>query len=146
MACSTIYYNTALCGWAAGLTQPRQVHIMNAQLARVRKRRRELLEELANIEQMRRGSLCSQLFEATRKDATKVYRGPYPLYTYKEKGKTLSRRITNPEELGRYREQIDAFRRFQTLVSELVRVGQRISDLVLSDEEELKKRSRRRKE
>ena len=77
----------------------------------------------------------------------KVYRGPYPLYTYKEKGKTLSRRITNPEELGRYREQIDAFRRFQTLVSELVRVGQRISDLVLSDEEELKKkRSRRRKE
>jgi len=74
---------------------------MNAQLARVRKRPRELLEELAKIEQMRRGSRCSQLFEATRKDGTKVYRGPYPLYTYKEKGKTLSRRITNPEELGR---------------------------------------------
>ena len=130
-----------------GLTQPRQVHIMNAQLARVRKRRRELLEQLARIEQMRRGSLCSQLFEATRKDGTKVYRGPYPLYTYKEKGKTVSRRITNPEEIGRYREQIDAFRRFQTLACELVRVGERISDLVLSDEEELKKkRGRRRKE
>ena len=130
-----------------GLTQPRQVHIMYAQLARVRKRRRELLEQLARIEQMRRGSLCSQLFEATRKDGTKVYRGPYPLYTYKEKGKTVSRRITNPEEIGRYREQIDAFRRFQTLACELVRVGERISDLVLSDEEELKKkRGRRRKE
>ncbi len=120
---------------------------MNAQLARVRKRRRELLEELAKLEQMRRGSLCSQIFEATRKDGTKLYRGPYALYTCKEKGKTLSRRITKPEDLRRYREQIEAFRRFQVLASELVRVGERISDLVLSDEEELKKkRSRRGKE
>ena len=120
---------------------------MNARLARVRRRRRELLEELARLEQMRRGSLCSQIFEAKRKDGTKVYRGPYALYTYKEKGKTISRRITNPAELGRYTEQIEAFRRFQELSSELVRVGERISDLVLSDEEELKKkRSRRGKE
>jgi len=120
---------------------------MNEPLARVRKRRKELLEELAGIEQMRRGSLCPQVFEATRKDGSKVYRGPYVVYTYKEKGKTVSRRVTHPDHLPRYQEQIEAFRRFEVLAGELVRVGEKISDLTLSDEEELKKkRGRRRKE
>jgi len=118
--------------------------IMNGALAQVRKRRRELLEQLAAIEQMRRGSLFPQIFEATRKDGTRVRRGPYTLYTRKEKGKTVSRRITDPEQVRRYQEQIDAFRRFDALAGELVRVGERISDLVLSDAEELKKKRGRR--
>jgi hypothetical protein len=121
--------------------------LMNGSLTQVRKRRRELLGELAAIEQMRRGSLCPQIFEATRKDGTRVRRGPYTLYTCKEKGKTVSRRITDPEHVRCYREQIDAFRRFEALAGELVRIGEKISDLVLSDEEELrKKRGRRGKE
>ena len=120
---------------------------MNGQLPHVRKRRKELLEELVKIEQMRRGSLCLQVFEVTRKDGAKAYQGPYALYTYKQKGKTVSRRVTNPGHVPRYQEQIDAFRRFEALTGELVRIGERISDLVLSDEEELKKkRSRRGKE
>lgn len=120
---------------------------MSGSLTPVRKRRRELLGELAAIEQMRRGSLCPQMFEATRKDGTRVRRGPYTLYTCKEKGKTISRRITDPEHVRCYREQIDAFRRFEALARELVRIGEKISDLVLSDEEELrKKRGRRGKE
>jgi hypothetical protein len=120
---------------------------MSGSVTQVRKRRKELLEELAALEQMRRGSLCPQIFEATLKDGTKVHRGPYFLYTRKEKGKTVSRRISDPELVRRYREQIDAFRRFEALASELVRIGERISDLVLLDEEELKKkRSRRGKE
>jgi hypothetical protein len=121
--------------------------VMSGSLTPVRKRRRELLGELAAIEQMRRGSLCPQMFEATRKDGTRVRRGPYTLYTCKEKGKTISRRITDPEHVRCYREQIDAFRRFEALARELVRIGEKISDLVLSDEEELrKKRGRRGKE
>ena len=120
---------------------------MNESLRQVRQHRREVLAELALIEQMRRGSLIPQMFEATRKDGTKVLRGPYTLYTSKEKGKTISRRITDPEQVSRYQEQIKAFRRFETLANELVRVGEKIGDLVLSDEAELKKkRSRRGKE
>jgi len=120
---------------------------MNESLRQVRQRRKELLAELAVIEQMRRGSLVPQIFEATRKDGTKVRRGPYTLYTFKEKGKTLSRRITESEQVVRYEQQIRAFRRFETLTNELVRIGEKISDLVLSDEAELKKkRSRRGKE
>ena len=120
---------------------------MSAQLAQVRKHRNEVLEELAAIEQMRRGSLCPQMFEAIRKDGSKVKRGPYVLYTFKDKGKTVSRRVTNPDLVPRYQEQIEAFRRFEALSGQLVRIGEKISDLILSDEEELKKkRSRRRKE
>ena len=120
---------------------------MNEQLAHVRKRRKEVLEELVKIEQMRRGSLCSQIVEGTRKDGSTVRRGPYALYTYKEKGKTVSVRVTDPELLPRYQEQIDAFHRFGALAAEMVRIGEKISDLVLSDPEELKKkRSRRGKE
>jgi hypothetical protein len=118
--------------------------VMNGSLTQVRKRRKELLGELATIEQMRRGSLFPQIFEATRKDGAQVRRGPYTLYTCKEKGKTVSRRITDPEQVRGYQEQIAAFRRFEALASELVRIGERISDLVLSDEEELKKKRRRR--
>lgn len=95
---------------------------MNGSLTQVRKSRKELLAELAAIEQMRRGSLCSQVFEATRQDGTTVRRGPYTLYTCKEKGKTVSRRLTGPERVRRYRDQIDAFRRFEALTSELASV------------------------
>jgi len=120
---------------------------MNASLAQIRKRRRELLEEMAKLEEIRRGSLCPQIFEATRKDGTRVRRGPYTLYTRKEKGKTVSRRITAPGQVRRYEQQIQAYRRFELLAGEFVRIGERISDWVLSDDEELKKkRSRRGKE
>jgi len=100
--------------------------------------------ELAALEQIRRGSLCPQIFEATRKDGTKVQRGPYILYTYKDKGKTRSRRITDPEQVVHYQHQIEAFRRFEALAAELVQIGEKISDLVLSDGEELKKKRSRR--
>ncbi len=120
---------------------------MDNSLTQNRKRRRTLLEELASLEQMRRGSLSAQIFEAVRKDGAKVRRGPYMLYTFKEKGKTLSRRVSRPDLVPRYQEQIAAFRRFEAISAELVRIGEKISDLVLADEEELKKkRSRRGKE
>ena len=120
---------------------------MNEVLRQVRQHRKQLLTELVEIEQMRRGSLIPQVFAGTRKDGTQVRRGPYPLYTFKEKGKTVSRRITDAQQARRYQEQIAAFRQFEVLTQELVRVGEKISDLVLSDEAELKKkRSRRGKE
>lgn len=115
---------------------------MSGSLTQARKQRKELLGELASIEQMRRGSLCAQMFEGVLRDGTKVQRGPYILYTRKEKGRTLSRRIADPEQERCYREQIDAFRRFETLTSELVRIGEKIGDLVLSDEEERKKKTK----
>lgn len=88
---------------------------------------------------MRRGSVVEQVYESVGKDGTKVRRGPYPLYSFKEKGKTVSRRIKDPKLKTRYEEQIGAFRRFQELTAQLVRIGEQIADWALSDEEALKK-------
>jgi hypothetical protein len=110
----------------------------------IRKRRKELLQELAILEQVRRGSITSQILSVTRKDGTVSLYGPYPLYTSKEKGRTVSRRIKDPALVPVYRTQIEAFRRFETLTGELVRLGEELSELALSDVDELKKKPRRR--
>lgn len=87
---------------------------------------------------MRRAARCPQVFGAMRKDGTKVRRGPYTLYTCKEKENVVSRRITDLQHVRCYREPIDAFRRFETLASDLVRISEKMKGLVLPDEEELK--------
>ena len=113
------------------------------QLQQLRKRRKGILAELDRMEQIRRGSVVEQYVVATRKDGTKKRRGPYMLYSYKEKGKTVSRRLTEAVHIPVYRSQIDNFRRFQQLTTELLRIGEQISELVLG-EQEVKKTSRRR--
>lgn len=100
----------------------------------LRKRREEVLAELSHLEQIRRGSVTDQRVPTTHKNGTKTKRGPYPLYSYKEKGKTVSRRITDPDKVARYREQIEGFRQFQRLTAELRSIGERLSDLALSEE------------
>jgi hypothetical protein len=106
----------------------------------IRARRKVVLAELASLEEIRRGSVTEQFVEATKKDGSKVRRGPYPLYTFKEKGKTVSRRLKRGQEVENYRQQIDAFRRFQELMAELLRMGEQFSDLP----EDAGKKKRRR--
>ena len=115
-----------------------------SQIEQWRKRREQVLSEMTGLEQMRRGSIVKQYVETTRKDGTQSRRGPYVLYSYKEKGKTVSRRITDPEEISVYREQIKAFRRFQELAAQLLAIGERISDQVLFEPQEVKKTSKRK--
>ncbi len=115
-----------------------------ARIDALRTRRDEILEKLKGLEQMRRGSVVEQVYESVGKDGTKVRRGPYLLYSFKEKGKTVSRRIKDPKLKTRYEEQIGAFRRFQELNAQLVRIGEQIADWALSDEEALKKTLSRR--
>jgi hypothetical protein len=96
----------------------------------MRVRRAQVLHELARLEEIRRGSLTEQYVEAARLDGSRVRRGPYPLYTFKEKGRTMSRRLRSREEVERYRGQIEGFRRFRELVEELRRLGEGLSDAV----------------
>ena len=55
--------------------------------------RDQILQEIAAIGPMRKGSLTYQFFSCSPKDGPSRRRGPYLLYTYKKKGKTLSRRV-----------------------------------------------------
>ena len=97
-------------------------------------RRAMLLQELADIGEMRRGSLVEQFVETVKADGSKGRRGPYVLYSFKDKGKTVSRRITNPEQVRIYRKQIQGFRRFQELVSEWTSMSEQLCDLTLESE------------
>ena len=115
-----------------------------SQVAQLRARRQELLAELAQLEQIRRGSVVEQFVEAVHKDGGKVRRGPYTLYSFKEKGKTVSRRVRTKRDAETYRKQIASFRRFQQVVSELLRLGEQLSDLSLCEDEEVKKKVLRR--
>jgi hypothetical protein len=111
-----------------------------SELESLQTRRAGLLRELANLGDMRRGSLVEQFVETVKSDGSKGRRGPYVLYSYKDKGKTVSRRITDPEQVRVYRKQIQAFRRFQELVSEWTLTSEKLCDLTLLDSEDKKKR------
>ncbi len=52
----------------------------------IQSERKKLLAELAQLDQIRRGSLTEQMVEAIARDGQRRKRGPYPLYTYKEHG------------------------------------------------------------
>lgn len=106
-------------------------------------RRRQVVQELGQLEQIRRGSVVEQFVERTLRDGTKVRRGPYLLYSFKEDGRTVSRRLSNKGEARMYREQIAGFRRFQELTAELLELGEELSELAVEgDTETLKKTSR----
>lgn len=94
----------------------------------LRSRRKEILEELGSLEHIRRGSVVEQYVDSVHKDGSCVRRGPYPLYSYKEEKKTVSRRLRNPEQVQRHRQQIQGFRRFQELVAELVSLGEQLCE------------------
>jgi len=105
--------------------------------------RQRLLKELAEVGPMRRGSISEQFVEGMGRNGVKKQRGPYFVYTYKEKGKTVSRRLTSPEQIALCQRQIQAFRRFQELTAQLLQVGEQASNLALEGEA-VKKTSRSR--
>ncbi len=96
-------------------------------------RRQALLEQLAGLRELRRGSLSEQFLQIKHADGSLVKRGPYPLLTRKQGGKTLSVRLTNPALVPLYRQQIQALRQFETVADQLVGVGEELSDLAVAE-------------
>ena len=96
-------------------------------------KRQQLLPQLSGLEQLRRGSLTEQFLTVQRQDGSQVKRGPYPLLTRKEGRKTVSLRLSDPELVPVYRQQIQAMRQFETVVGQLVQVGEQLSDLAVAE-------------
>jgi len=96
-------------------------------------KRQQLLQQLSGFHQLRRGCLTEQFFTLERKDGSKVKRGPYPLLTRKEGPKTISRRVSDPQLVPIYRQQIQAMRQFESVVEQLVRLGEQLSDLAVAE-------------
>lgn len=80
-----------------------------------------ILEELADLSDMRRGSICEQFVETTGRDGSKRRRGPYCVYTYKEKGKTVSRRLSTGLLLDMSQDSIINNRHIRSSKSEVQR-------------------------
>lgn len=97
----------------------------------MRQQRDEILKEIAGLEQIRRGTVTEQHVQTVGPDGAKRTRGPYPLYTFKERGKTVSRRLRDQDQLPMYREQIQRWRRFHDLVEQLRVLGEKLSDLAV---------------
>src|SRR5208283_3355178 len=97
------------------------------------RRRQALLEQLTGLRELRRGSLTEQFLEVKHADGSVVKRGPYPLVTRKQAGKTLSVRLTDPEVVPLYRQQIQALHQFESVVDQLVGVGEQLSDQAVAE-------------
>lgn len=112
-------------------------------------RREQILMEIRDIRAMRKGSVTEQFLKTKRKGSKEpVVNGPYYLYTRKEKGKSVGRRLSE-EQADRYREEVEAFHRFQALCNEYAETTERLVDLERgckdgSQEKKLRKRPSRR--
>ena len=100
-----------------------------------------ILEQIAQLEPMRKGSVSEYSPSFTRKDGSRKPRGPYHLYTHKKKGKTKGKHLKGSAETELYQRQIAQFRRFEELVAQFADVSERLADLQTC-ETDAKKNSR----
>jgi hypothetical protein len=104
--------------------------------------RQGILEQMAAITRMRRGTVNEQYFEVQQKDGSVVRHGPYFLYSRTEKGTSFSRRVTG-EEVERYKAETENCRRFKELSNRCVMICEELAE---TDEKKVeKKRSKRRR-
>jgi len=97
------------------------------QVRDLEQRREQILREMRTIRAMRKGSVNEQWIKVPRKQGPPVLRGPYSLYTYKERGKTVGRRLDG-EEAKRVSEEVEAYHRFQALCAQYAEVTQQLGE------------------
>jgi hypothetical protein len=95
--------------------------------------RQGLLRQLADLRELRRGSLTEQFLTVKHADGSKVRRGPYPLLTRKQGPKTVSLRLSDPALVPVYRHQIQTMREFERVVDQLIHVGEELGDLAVAE-------------
>ena len=98
-------------------------------LDRLRQRRQELLARIGLIEEMRRGSVTRQFLKVRLKSqAEPVLSGPYALFTRKSGGRTVGRRLQDPEEIRRLEQEVENHHAFQGLCRQLVEIPEQICE------------------
>jgi type II secretory pathway component PulF len=96
-------------------------------LSKFRQARQEILTQIALIEEMRRGSVIRQFLKVKLKgEREPILSGPYALFTCKQKGKTVSRRLHAIEEVRRLEQQVENYHMFQQLCHRMVEIGEAI--------------------
>jgi hypothetical protein len=98
-----------------------------------------VVTEILTLGPMRSGSVCSQNQTYRATDGSLRNHGPYPLLTFKEKGKTRTVRLESQEQAEICGKQIESFRKFQELTKELVEIGRQMADAQIVDQTQGKK-------
>ena len=104
-------------------------------------KRSSLLQDLQAIDRLRRGSLSKQFFKAPPGQSGR--RGPYFVLQGYFQGQKFNERIP-AHQASQVQEQVDNYRRFQTLAEECVTLSDQITRLE-SEGADSKKNSSRRK-
>jgi hypothetical protein len=105
-------------------------------------KRQSVLLQMQSIDRLRRGSLSKQFFQA-RPPAPPARRGPYFVLQGFFHGKKFSERIP-PEQAAQVEQDVENYRRFQTLAEEYVTLSDQITRLPDQPQESKKNSSRRR--
>ena len=105
-------------------------------------KRQSVLLQMQSIDRLRRGSLSKQFFQA-RPPAPPARRGPYFVLQGFFHGKKFSERIP-PEQAAQVEQDVENYRRFQTLAEEYVTVSDQITRLPEQPQDSKKNSSRRR--
>ncbi|MBE3040405.1 MAG: hypothetical protein IMZ62_16540 [Chloroflexi bacterium] len=109
----------------------------------MQERRQRIVEEMLAMRSMKRGTLNEQFFPVPQKGRKEpALRGPYYVFSRKELGRTISKRVP-AKEVERVREDIACYNRFLELSREFVQITQWLGETERShavQEQELKKK------
>jgi len=92
-------------------------------------RRNAILEEMASIRSMKRGTINEQYLKVKHKDKEEpVLRGPYFVLSRREGNKTVSQRLSR-DELAQAKNDLAEHKRFVSLCSEFEQLTERLGEL-----------------
>lgn len=115
---------------------------MKPNLDELLQQRQSLLLQMQSIDRLRRGSLSKQFFKS-RPPSTAACHGPYYVLQGFFHGKKFSERIA-PDQAAQVEQEVENYRRFQTLAEEYVTVSDQITRRPEQPQESKKNSSRRR--
>jgi len=114
---------------------------MKPNLDPLRQKQASLLQEMQSIDRLRRGSLSKQFFKSHRGHSARC--GPYYVLQGFFHGKKFSERIP-PHQAAQVEQEVDNYRRFQSLAEDYVTVSDQITRLQDQSEDSKKNSNRRR--
>jgi hypothetical protein len=115
---------------------------MKPNLADRLQQRESILLQMKTIDRLRRGTLSKQFFKA-RPPGTNARCGPYYVLQGFFQGKKFSERVP-PDQAAQVQQEVDNYRRFQTLAEEFVTLSDQITRLQAQPPDLKKNFSRRR--
>jgi hypothetical protein len=100
----------------------------------IEQRREAVLREMGAIRSMRRGTVSEQFLRVPHKGQAQAGRcGPYFVLSRSEGGKTVSRRLTDPQQVAQARADVAAYQRFAALCREYERLTEQLGPLEQSE-------------